>query len=308
MDFQPPPDLAPFEVLFDTSEPNPELPEGLVRFAGKLGFPEPPAERPWVFSNFVQTIDGLVSFGGTRPGGEWIAQSRYDRWMMDLLRAHADALICGAQSLRLEAQYGRISGGPVFRIVEPELLRLREQVLRRGRQKNIIVTGSGNLRASDYRLFQSEHVEAWIATTPDGLQRLEKPEGAGVLVTGQGSQLDWTALVHILRREHGIRYLLCEGGPQLYGDLVRAGLIDEKFLTISPQEIGVGFPEPQSPQEQRANAGLPGRPTSLAGPGFPIERAPWYRWISSRRAGDHEFNRYRALPRGSRPLPQFSRP
>src|SRR3990172_13098408 len=109
MDYPPPTELTPFEVLFDSSEKNPALPEGLLRFAGNLGFPEPPLERPWVFANFVQSIDGLVSFGGTRPGGEWIARSRHDRWMMDLLRAHADALICGARSLILETRYGKIA-------------------------------------------------------------------------------------------------------------------------------------------------------------------------------------------------------
>ncbi|HWP85104.1 MAG TPA: hypothetical protein VNN17_07935, partial [Terriglobia bacterium] len=89
MNFLPPAGLEPFTVLFEESEPNPALPEGLVRFLGNLGFPAPPEHRPWVFANFVQSIDGIVSFGGNRPGGEWISRSRHDRWMMDLLRAHA---------------------------------------------------------------------------------------------------------------------------------------------------------------------------------------------------------------------------
>jgi len=309
MEFQSPAGLAPFEVLFDASEPNPALPAGLVQFAGNIGFPPPPENRPWVFANFVQSIDGLVSFGGTRPGGEWIARSRHDRWMMDLLRAHADALICGARSLILEARYGSIPGGPVFRIVDGELLRLRQEVLGRGKLKNIIVTGSGNLRVADYRLFHSEHVEAWIATTPEGLRELgdlSTPKGkVRVLVTGRGRSVDWHELLHKLRAEHGVRYLLCEGGPRLYGEMLRAGCIDEKFLTIAPQEIGAGLPSPQDTADTLANAGTPDtanvRPTSFTGPGFTPETARWYRWISSRRAGSHEFNRYRASPPGESP-------
>ena len=310
VEFQPPAELSPFEVLFDLSEPNPALPEGLVRFAGNLGFPPPPQEsleaRPWVFANFVQSLDGLVSFGGTRPGGEWIARSQHDRWMMDLLRAHADALICGARSLILEARYGKIPGGPVFRIVDPELLRLREQVLGLGKLKNIIVTGSGKLRPQDYRLFRSEHVEAWIATTPQGRRELGEAAGSRVLITGAEDRVDWKDLLHTLRSEHGVRRLLCEGGPSLYGDMVRAGVVDEKFLTISPQEIGAGLPQEMiatEPPEQQANAGVTLRPTSFSGPGFAIETARWYHWISSRRAGDHEFNRYRIIPSGQN-LPQ----
>ena len=289
MDFQPPPDLAPFELLFDSSEPNPALPDGLTRFAGSMGFPSAPKQRPWVFSNFVQTLDGLVSFGGARPGGEWISQSRHDRWMMDLLRAHADALICGAQSLRLEAQFGRRPGGPVFRIVDDQLLRLRSEVLGRGKLKNIVVTGSGRLRVSEYRLFHSDHVEAWIVTSPEGLRQLGDVGKTKVLMTGEGANLDLSEILGRLRSEHGIEYLLCEGGPQLYGSMARQGLIDEKFLTVAPQEIG---------QEIGA------RPTSFPGPGFTAEAARWYRWISARRVGDYEFNRYRVLAAGTHSLPR----
>lgn len=302
-DFKPPANVASFEVLFDHSEPNPALPPELVEFVGNLGFPQAPAEHPWVFANFVQSIDGLVSFGGTRPGGEWIARSRHDRWRMDLLRAHADALVVGARSLILEAQYGSIAGGPVFRIVDADLLRLREERLGRGKLKNIVVTGSGKLRLADYRLFHSEHVEALVATTPEGRRNLEDPGKTRVLVSGRGSRVDWKELLHKLRREHGVEHLLCEGGPTLYGDMARAGCVDEKFLTIAPQEIGAGFPVAQEQAESEANAGRTVRPTSFAGPGFSIETARWYRWISCRKAADHEFNRYRVLPQKAKDTP-----
>ena len=293
MDFHAPSDLEPFEVLFDHSEPNLALPPALVQFAGNLGFPKPPAERPWVYANFVQSLDGLVSFGGTRPGGEWVGRSRHDRWMMDLLRAHADAILVGARSLVLEALYGQIPGGPVFRIVEPELLLLRQERLGRGKLKNIIVTGSGNLNPQDYRLFRSEHVDAWIATTPAGAKRFGDTGSTSVLVCGQGGFLDLGELLHTLRTRYGVEYLLCEGGPTLYGHMLRSGQIDEKFLTIAPQEIGSVIPPDQELTELEKTAGITTRPTSFSGPGFTLEKARWYRWISCRKAGHHEFNRYR---------------
>jgi 5-amino-6-(5-phosphoribosylamino)uracil reductase len=302
MRFHPPAGLAPFEVFFDSSEKNLALPEDVLRFTGNVGFPEEPPDRPWVFANFVQSIDGIVSFGGTRPGGEWIARSRHDRWMMDLLRTHADALICGARSLELEARYGSIRGGPVYRIANSELLRLRESVLGRAKLKNIIVTGSGRLRPEEFRLFQSEQVEAWIATTPAGLRELGDTGKLRILATGAGNQVNWHELLRSLRKEHGVRYLLCEGGPVLYGSMARAGLIDEKFLTISPQEIGSGFPEKEGAEDREANAGERGRPTSFGGPGLSAETARWYEWISCRRADHHEFNRYR-ISSGSRQPP-----
>lgn len=291
-EFQAPPDLTPFEVWFDWSEPNPSLPDALVQFAGNIGFPAPPPERPWIYSNFVQSLDGMITFGGQHPEGKWIAQSRHDRWMMDLLRAHADAVLYGAGSLIQETLYSGIPGGPVFRITHPELLRLRQERLRRGKQKNIVVTGSGALQVSQYRLFQSEEVDAWIATTPQGLQRLGDPGKTPVLVFGKEASLDLDALLRSLRAEHGVRYLLCEGGPTLYGNMVRGGWMDEKFLTISPQEIGPQIPEPDTPESRH-------RLTTITGRGFSIETARWYRWMSCRRAGDHEFNRYRFVRQGA---------
>jgi riboflavin biosynthesis pyrimidine reductase len=47
------------------------------------------------------------------------------------------------------------------------------------------------------------------------------------------------ALRH-LRREHGIRSLLSEGGPTLFNGLLREGLVDELFLTIAPLLAGGG--------------------------------------------------------------------
>jgi len=302
----PPSGLPPFEVLFDKSELNRALPPGLLRFVGNLGFPEPPAERPWVYSNFVESLDGLASFGGRRHSGGWVAgrmraQSRHDRWMMDFLRAHADAVLCGAQSLRLELLSGPIPRGPVYRIVDPELARYRSERLGRPKLIIVVLTGSGDLRPAEYRLFESSDVEAWIATTPQGRERLG---GAGsnvgnvrVIVSeasAQGGELDFGALLRRLRRECGIRYLLSEGGPTLYGHLARGGWVDEKFITVAPQEIGPGIPAEQERTEWEIRSGTTTRPTSFAGTGFTVEQARWYRWISCRRAGEHQFNRYRS--------------
>jgi 5-amino-6-(5-phosphoribosylamino)uracil reductase len=38
----------------------------------------------------------------------------------------------------------------------------------------------------------------------------------------------------LLRTEHGIETVLCEGGPTLNGGLLRDGLVDELFVTMAP--------------------------------------------------------------------------
>ena len=79
-----------FEVLFESAEPGPFADDALAPY-GNFGFPAPPADRPWIYTNFVQSLDGIVSLLGKHASGAEIAQSRADRWLMDLLRAHATA-------------------------------------------------------------------------------------------------------------------------------------------------------------------------------------------------------------------------
>ena len=118
-----------------------------------------------------------------------------------------------------------------------------------------------------------------------------------IVVAGETTSVDLPRMVELLHRDFGIRYLLCEGGPTLYGGMSRAGLIDEKFLTIAPIEVGQFVPDnqPRTPEELANPKFTTVRPTVFFGPGFMKETASRWSWISSRRIGDHEFNRYRIV-------------
>ena len=284
-----------FEVLFDHAEPSPFADEALAPY-GNFGFPPPPADGPWIYSNFVQSLDGIVSLLGKHATGADIAQSSADRWLMDLLRAYADAVIMGMTTLRIErASRGPQSRGIVFQVVEPALLRLREK-LRKGRQRNIFVTHALDLDLSQWKVFDGDVVDAAIVTSPAGAERLvcqKVQPHVAIVAAGKGETLDLPAAIRQLREQLEIKYLLCEGGPTLYGALARADLIDEKFLTISPIETGQVVPKEQErlPSEQDIAPLL--RPTVFGGPGFTKETMTHWTWLSCRKSGDHEFNRYR---------------
>jgi hypothetical protein len=53
-------------------------------YGGDLSFPEPHGSRPYVIGNFVETIDGVVSFRipGRSGGGEISGGSDEDRFVM----------------------------------------------------------------------------------------------------------------------------------------------------------------------------------------------------------------------------------
>src|SRR5689334_12629056 len=118
-------DLRSFEVLFDRSEPATVQSEAYARYgAPGLAFPGPPGERPWTYSNFVQSLDGIVSLKGDHATGADLSKSAEDRWLMDLLRAHADAIILGVNTL-VEETHAVGGRGPVYRIEAPEVRALR---------------------------------------------------------------------------------------------------------------------------------------------------------------------------------------
>ncbi|HSK46096.1 MAG TPA: dihydrofolate reductase family protein [Candidatus Binatia bacterium] len=284
-----------FQILFDDAEPSAV---GHSAFApyGKLGFPPAHGERPWTYANFVQSIDGVASFKGPHAAGSDISQSAEDRWLMDLLRAHADAIITGIHTLMeetLSAPKLNEGRGPVYSIEDASLRDLRTR-LGRKREKVIFVTASGSVDPRAYRVFDGDLMDALILTTKAGAARLQgRIDQERLIIAGQDKAIDLPQAMRMLRTEMGIEHLLCEGGPTLYGSMARAGLIDEKFVTVSPVEIGLLVPPEQGATPAGTGNQLNVRPTTFMFPGFTKETAPWWRWMSCRRVGDHQFNRYR---------------
>jgi riboflavin biosynthesis pyrimidine reductase len=287
-----------FEIIFDNAEAgkvdDPVFRDAAYDRYGKFGFPALPPERPWIFSNFVQSLDGIASFKGRHATGGDISQLPEDRWLMDFLRAHADAVLLGINTLVEETQLAG-NRGPVYAIEDEALRGLRRKLGRAG-ERNIFVTGAAALRLSDYRVFDSGLVETFIITTTTGARRLAQTAShphVKIIVCGEGDFVDLPQAMRILRQQYGIERLLCEGGPTLYGYMSRAGLIDEKFMTISPMEIGLFIPSEQEPAPaERANPPRE-RPTTFMAPGFIKENVPWWEWLSCRCIGDHQFHRFR---------------
>jgi riboflavin biosynthesis pyrimidine reductase len=287
--------MRDFEVLFDTAEPG-TLDHPAYGSYGRLGFPAAPAARPWVYTNFVQSLDGIASLRGRHGSGFHIAQSEEDVWLMDLLRAHADAVLIGLGTL-IESTANSGNRGPLYRIRKEPLLELR-RALGKGPQHIILATGSGNVDLAEHRIFDDDGsgVRASILTTRSGAAALRGREShphTQVFIAGVGASIDLPAALALLRQEQKVEYLLCEGGPGLNGAMTRARLVDERFLTISPVEFGLEAPQQQERGATEPATGPRLRLTTFSGPGFLPDDGQWWRWVSCRRAGDHQFNRYR---------------
>ena len=184
------------------------------------------ADRPYLVTNFVLTLDGHATIDG-RSGA---IGTEADTAMLVGLRTRVDAVMIGAGTMRAE-RYGRVIGDPAK----------RAQREREGLSHDpLMVIVSGRLDLPwDAPLFIEGHGRILIATSSAD----EVPvttTSVGVLRQPRG--VDLTALMAHLRKERGVRALLCEGGPKLHAQLVEQGLVDELFVTHAPKLAGGGGP------------------------------------------------------------------
>lgn len=271
-----PPTINPstFKMCFNASEDTFPLPSHIKSVYGPFGFPELPSHRPYITSNFVMSLDGKASFRElpNQTGGKQVSRSTEDRWLMDFLRAHHDAQLMGANTLREEP--GSDAKSWDFGIEDEDLLAYRRERLGLGNSRVIILTGSGKVDVS-LPVFHSARVDGWILTTVEGeknaserLKTIGQDGNFKIIGVGRGPWIDLPAAIEVLRKDYEIKTLLCEGGPTVYAQLLRNRLIDEDFRTLSLQVLG-----------DSTVAGIE-RPSSYGGVSYTPETAPWFHLIS----------------------------
>lgn len=179
-----------------------------------LEFPEPPEDRPYVVINMVSTIDGKI-LSGNRDEHVMDLGSQTDHRTMRLIESKADAVMIGAGSLRATPN-------------------LRYE----GRLKRIVVTATGKL---DYgtKFFSEAASQAYVVCGPEGSALV--PENIQKLPVAL--PIDWKHLLKTIRTTLGVRHLLVEGGSELNGNVLRADVVDELFLTLAPKvKLGRNVP------------------------------------------------------------------
>lgn len=274
--------LAPLETLFETKRGKVlPLPPKLARLYGRLRMPLP-RSHPHVFSNFVTTLDGVVSLNakGHASGGDISGFSAQDRMVMGLLRAIVDVVIIGSGTLGADRRHVWTAEA-IFPDLADEYRRLRKALGKGAAPLNVIVSGSGGV---DLRLpvFASGKVQALIVTTTAGAKRLGKqraPDSVEIrAIHCSAGAIPASAILEEVCRVSPGKLILVEGGPRLLGDFYAAHLIDEQFLTLAPQIAG------RDAGDRRLSL--------VMGKAFAPRGAPWGNLIDVRRGGSHLFLRY----------------
>ncbi len=216
-----------------------------------------PAERPYVIVNMAATADGRVAIGG-RSGP---VAGEADRELFHELRTQGDAVMAGAGTVRAE-RYRRV--------VRDALREKREREGLAPVPLAVIVSGRLDLPA-DLPILHNPDARVAIVTAVD--ETIDGVE-ADVTYLLEPVTRELAPALHALRTEHGIRSVVCEGGPRLNSSLLREGLVDELWLCVSPRI-----------------AGAPDEPASVEGAALP---APVdLELVSLHEAEQHLFFRYR---------------
>lgn len=190
--------------------------------------PAPGSPLPFVYLNVAMTADGklapanrhFVPFGSAR-----------DRELLLELRSRADAVMSGARTVDLSAV--NLGPGPS---------RFRRKRRRQGLAEynlRVVVSGSGTLDP-DAEIFRHRFSPIIILTTERASERKLRTLGKladAVKVCGK-TEVDFRAACRWLRKEWGVKRLLCEGGGELNEGLLRAGLVDEVYVTLCPIIFG----------------------------------------------------------------------
>jgi riboflavin biosynthesis pyrimidine reductase len=102
---------------------------------------------------------------------------------------------------------------------------------RRGQPVFAIVSGSLDLDPES-PIFAKAPVRPIVITCERSTGKARFSEVADVVVAGS-SQVDGRLAVDALH-ERGLRRILCEGGPTLFGSFIEADVVDELCLTVAP--------------------------------------------------------------------------
>ncbi len=164
---------------------------------------ETPAARPFVLLNMIATADGRATIAGRTA----TIANRADYELFHALRARVDAVMVGAETMRVEGY------GPMEQLA-------------------VVVSRSVDLPVDRGLLAAAGNRVVIVTPSPD---RELPPCAATVSYLREG---DLAVALRRLREEHGVASIDCEGGPGLNATLVPAGLVDELHLVIAPKLAG----------------------------------------------------------------------
>ncbi|MFJ1704108.1 pyrimidine reductase family protein [Kitasatospora sp. NPDC088346] len=205
-------------------------PWSLESLAGVYAYPERVRRgRAWLRANMVSGLDGAARLDGLSEGLSGAADKR----IFGVLRALADVVLVGAQTVRAEGYRPARA--------RAEFAAAREAAGQSPAPVIAIVSRGLDLDLSA-PLFTAPLVRTVVVTCEDSPAEARRAVAAtaDLVVAGKDAVDLPAALAELASR--GWTRQLTEGGPRLLGQLAAAGLVDELCLSLAPLLSGGGSP------------------------------------------------------------------
>lgn len=243
--------------------PETQTPEKVRQVYTDLFFPPAPDDRPYTFGSIVLSMDGKMAYEDD-PQGPLIAARNLldpegglcDFWILNVLRAYADAVIIGAGTIAAEPRM-------ISNCFDADLVEARRRVLGKESEApwNVVVSFDGTDIPLEHGVFSTRGLTAAVGTSPAGGRYLAEnfprehrilgpyrsfgeidapairaelaryPGAVPVFLTGEGDRPDSSLLLAILR-QLGIHRLVIES-PTYMWHLIGQQAMDEMFINYS---------------------------------------------------------------------------
>jgi riboflavin biosynthesis pyrimidine reductase len=181
-----------------------------------------PPDRAWLRVNFVASLDGAGTGADGRSGS---INTPADFRVFRLLRRLADVVLVGAGTVRTEgypALRDEDLAAPVLAVVSRRgTLPPTVAAMRSPRGAALLVTRSG--------------------AGPRALREAREVLGEDNVIVAGGDEVDLAEARKALE-DRGLKQILSEGGPSLFGTMLEAGVVDELDLTWAPTIVGGSQP------------------------------------------------------------------
>lgn len=173
------------------------------------------------------TVDGKVSTAKLGPAN---FTSKHDKRRLLEIRSLGDALILGRNTVQTDNMSMSLPDED-----------LRKARLERGQSEyplRVVVSNSGDI-STQLNIFSHQFSPIVVySTTRMNSANRQALKAQAQLHLNEGERVHLPGVLEDLYLQHGVRTLVCEGGPGLARSLAEMDAIDELFLTVAPFLFG----------------------------------------------------------------------
>ena len=183
------------------------------------------SELPYVILSSATSLDGYLD---TADPPRLTLSNEEDRDRVDDVRAHSDAILVGARTVRRD--------NPRLLVRSPARQSRREAAGLPHSPWKVTVTATGDLdpRAA---FFTTGDTPKLVYCPTSAEARIRQSLGNSALVVGLGADVEMSELVADLA-DRGVRELMVEGGATVHTQFLAANLADELHLVVAPLFVG----------------------------------------------------------------------